>query len=145
MSTQAATDAVRTAVFLLLDGAVALPHPYAAGNPPRDVPVLEEVGNAEAPYIEIGAATTRPDDAHDKRGSLVTLSVHAWSSYRGFAEVEAVQRRVAELLDKRADVVVPGWTDVFFRVTDQRSMRDEDPLYRHGVTDVQVRLTQEED
>lgn len=148
MTTKAATDDVRAAVFGVLDGAVQLPSPFAPGNPARALPVLEEVGDAQAPYIEMGAASEVSDDTHSSRGAVVNLTIHTWSTYRGFAEIGAAQREIKALLDKVSDVPAlsaAGWRDVFIRVVDERSMRDEDPLYRHGVTDVEVRLTQEED
>lgn len=147
MTTKEATDDVRAAVFGLLDGEVAAPYPFAPGNPDRLLPVVEEVGDSVAPYIEIGSAFETSDDSHDKRGAVVSLSVHTWSEYNGFAEVGRVHKRIKEILDKRSDV--PGldadWEDVYVRVTSQQSMRDETSHFRHGVTDVQVRLTQKED
>lgn len=149
MSTREATDEVRAAVHDLIDGAVLVPSPFAPGNPDRAVPALEEVGDAVVPYIEVGAATEVRSDTHTSRGALVMLSLHTWSLYNGFAEIGAIHKQLKALLDKRSDVpalAAAGWTDVFIHVPMQRSMRDdENPQYRHGVTDVQVRLTQQED
>lgn len=143
MTSKAATDAIRAAVFELLDGAISVPSPYAAGNPDRVVPVVEEVGNTVAPYVEVGASVELPDDQHDVPGALVMLTLHTWSKYRGFAEIGGIHTRLKELLDKE-QIVVPGWDNVYARVQNQQAMRDEDPQYRHGVTDVQFRLTQQE-
>lgn len=90
--------------------------------------------NAPHPYITVGESTEVPDDAHDRRGTDSTVTLHIWSKYRGFAEALLILDELDRLLDQRggADPLpVDGYTRVFLTRESYQTVRDPDPDVRH--------------
>jgi hypothetical protein len=42
-----------------------------------------------------------PDDAHGAFGRQTVMTIHVWSEYQGFSEVNAIAYQIQELLDQQ--------------------------------------------
>ncbi|WP_116048606.1 DUF3168 domain-containing protein [Amycolatopsis palatopharyngis] len=99
-------------------------------------------GTATFPYLTVGQATEVPDDAHDAQGLAVTVTIHVWSKYKGFAEALAILGHVDRLLD-RQPLAVAGFTDVSVAREFHETLRDPDPQIRHIPVRFRIWLTKE--
>lgn len=88
---------VQAAVYAKLTGSAMLvallggPHVYD-GDAPE---------GAALPYIVLGGSIETPDNAHGAFGRETVQTVDVWSSYRGFAEVNAINSILQDLLDEQ--------------------------------------------
>ena len=96
--------------------------------------------------IVLGAATSRDDDSKTLRGHEDTITVHAWSDYRGAAEVErmleaidAVLHNGEAALNAVAELIASGWTVWSCRREFDDVLDDEDGKTKHGVARYRVR------
>lgn len=114
-----------------------------------DSPALADLGcgvydevpeGAAEPYLVLGEFDDQADDTHDRIGSLVTVTIHGWSAYRGYAELA----RCIDAADKalhRSRPAVEGYEDVSILVQSRQYQRDPDPDLRHGIARYEARLT----
>lgn len=100
---------------------------------PEDVPY---------PYVAIGDATEVPEDAHDRQGLAVTVTLHIWSRYRGYAEAAAILKEVDRILDRKP-LTVDGFHTVTVAHEFHQSLRDPDPQIRHIPVRYRIRLEEE--
>jgi hypothetical protein len=84
------------------------------------------------PYIVIGDAVETPANAHNEFGSRVAATIHAFSEYRGYAELLPIIDRLMSLLDHQA-LTIAGRDLVAIRHEQTVLMRDPDPDVRHAV------------
>lgn len=84
------------------------------------------------PFVVIGEAIEMPANEHGSFGSRVSCTIHVWSEYRGFAQVNTMLDCLVRLLD-HAPVVIGGRTLVAIRLEQILTLRDSDPDIRHGV------------
>ena len=84
------------------------------------------------PYLVLGEATSAPFDAKTEDGMTQTLTIHAWSRYRGLKETKEIMAAVAAALDDRA-LAVAGHTLALLRFEFGATFLDPDGLTRHGV------------
>lgn len=105
---------------------------------------VPEGDQASWPYVTIGEAIETPANAHTFIGRDTTITLHVWSRYRGFAEVNAVANRVTALLDHRPGVLDlgPGQYVTSLRFEFGQTLRDEDPEVRHAVCRFRIRTAQ---
>lgn len=103
--------------------------------------VFDEVPEpATFPYVSIGSITEAHDDAHDRQGLDVMVTLHVWSTASGFGEAYDVFAALDAALD-RVPLVVNGFTDVSIRNEDHQAVKDPDPDVRHISAQYRVTLT----
>lgn len=91
------------------------------------------------PYIVVGDTTANEFDTDTSSGADHTVTVHAWSRYRGRKEVKQIQRAIYEALH-RHDLAVTGAQTVTCDWQYAENFVDGDGLTRHGVTRFRVLL-----
>ena len=129
-----AAEPLQRAVYDLLTGSAALAE--------LGCEVYDEVPEGAAtPYLVLGEVDELADDTHTGLGSLVTITVHAWSRYRGYREVARSLDAVQVALH-RARPDVDGHRDVSITHDSTTYQRDPDPELRHGIGRYTARLTQ---
>jgi hypothetical protein len=84
------------------------------------------------PYIVIGDDTSVEWDTDDSIGSESTITIHAWSRYRGRKEVKEMLRAIYSALH-RAEFSVEGGYLVECGAEFQETFLESDGLTRHGV------------
>ena len=100
------------------------------GSPAR---VFDHVPQDSAfPYVVIGEATSGPFDGKTENGMEQTLTIHAWSRYRGLKEVKQIMAAVTASLDDQA-LAISGHTLVLLRFEFAATFLDPDGMTRHGV------------
>lgn len=92
-----------------------------------DVPV-----NTAYPYVVIGEETTSNNGTKTKDGLEHTLTIHAWSQYRGRREIKEIMKSVYENLHNTA-ISVSGATLVNIRQEFSTTLAETDGITRHGV------------
>lgn len=103
--------------------------------------VYDEVPEpAPYPYVSFGAITETTDDAHDRQGLDVTVTIHVWSKAPGMGEAYDVFAAVDAALD-RVSLAVAGFTDVSVRLDQAEAVKDPDPDVRHINAQYRVWLT----
>lgn len=84
------------------------------------------------PYVLIGEAIETPDNAHGQFGRQTVQTLHVWSEYAGFAEVNSIVYRVQELLDEQP-LAIAGLRHVATRFEFAQTLVDPDrPELRHA-------------
>ncbi len=87
--------------------------------------------NQAFPYIVIGDGTEITwDHMGGKRGYEVTMTLHIWSRYNGYAEALGILAELNRLLD-RAVLVVAGFATVQCAYEWSMPSRDPDGITRH--------------
>ena len=119
--------AVQQAVHTALTGDAALIALVPAARITDHVPQ-----DSAFPYISIGESSAGEWDSKDSDGMEQTLTVHAWSQYRGLKEVKQIMGAIVDALDKAA-LTVTGHDLVLLRFEFSDTMLDPDGLTRHGV------------
>ncbi len=84
------------------------------------------------PYVVIGEASSGPFDAKTQDGMEQTLTLHAWSRYRGLKEIKDIMAAVANALDQQA-LNLAGHTLILLHFEFGTTFLDSDGLTRHGV------------
>jgi len=84
------------------------------------------------PYLVIGDDTSVEWDADDFIGSDSTVTIHAWSQYRGRKEVKEMLRVVYNALH-RAEFAIEGGALIECSAEFQQTFVESDGLTRHGV------------
>lgn len=84
------------------------------------------------PYIIVGEAIETPDNAHGAFGRQTLQTLHVWSEYAGFAEVNAIVGVITELLDHQPLAIV-GARHVSTEFEFAQTLEDPDkPGLRHA-------------
>ncbi|MGH3933640.1 MAG: DUF3168 domain-containing protein [Pseudonocardiaceae bacterium] len=105
--------------------------------------VFDEVPiGAATPYVVIGDVTEDLSEAHDRYGIDATVTVHIWSTYRGYYEAAQILKEVDRLLH-RSGLSVSGFTNVSIAQEQHQFMRDPDPDYRHVMARYRIWLEKE--
>lgn len=95
--------------------------------------VYDDVAEKSAfPYVVVGEATSSPRGAHDRFGARSTVTLHVWSTYRGFKEALGVVDELIRLLDHQPLTIQDHHT-VAVRLQQTVTMRDPDADVRHAV------------
>lgn len=88
--------------------------------------------DATFPYVVVGEATGVDHDTDDTLGWDAEVTIHQWSRFRGYEEVERIQRQTDEALNRTEPVVVDGRIVTLHRVSVD-GVLDDDGLTRHGI------------
>lgn len=84
------------------------------------------------PYVHLGESIETPDNAHGAFGRETVMTLHVWSEYRGFAEVNSIAYRLQELLDEQP-LTITGCRHVATRFEFAQTLTDPDkPGLRHA-------------
>ncbi|GAA2609608.1 DUF3168 domain-containing protein [Actinomadura fulvescens] len=127
--TQAAIYAALTSDLLLMDMVNGV-----YDGVPEDVP---------RPYVLLGDAIETPDNAHGAFGRQTVQTLHAWSDYHGYAEVNAIAYRLQQLLDHQP-LVIAGHRHVVTRFEFAQTLTDPDqPGLRHAAVRFRIITSKE--
>lgn len=88
--------------------------------------------DATFPYEVVGEPTGVDHDTDTTLGWDAEVTLHQWSRFRGFEEVERIQRENDEALNRAEPVVVDGRIVTLHRVSVD-GVLDDDGLTRHGI------------
>lgn len=109
---------------------------------PRDAsPAVYDHVTQEAtfPYVVIGEPEGTEHDADDIQGWDFDIEIHQFSRFRGFEEVENIQRQLDDALHRAAPLVTDARVTTMHRVQ-TRAILDPDGLTRHGIHSFRVIL-----
>lgn len=106
-------------------------------------PVLDETGSAveiyddvpegaSYPYVVLGEETAVDVSAKDKDIFEHTLTIHAWSQYRGRRGIKAMMESIHDSLHNQS-ISVSGASLVNLRQEFQTTLLENDGITRHGV------------
>tara|TARA_R110001592_G_scaffold335837_1_gene620845 strand:+ start:526 stop:1263 length:738 start_codon:yes stop_codon:yes gene_type:complete len=102
---------------------------YSGSN----VSVFDDVPeDTSYPYVVIGEETTSNNGTKTKDGLEHTLTIHAWSQYRGRREIKEIMQSVYENLHNTAISVI-GASLVNIRQEFSTTLAETDGITRHGV------------
>jgi Protein of unknown function (DUF3168) len=124
--------AVQTAVWQAL-----------TADPPIGAGVYDRLPeNAPYPQIEITGGAQRDWSHAVVRGEQITVELHIWSRYNGFAEARSLMAQVRKRLDLQPLVLpVEGMTLVDLMYTTADLMLDVDMMTRHGIVRFNATVT----
>ena len=88
--------------------------------------------DATFPYVVVGDPVGVDHDTDDTLGWDAEVTIHQWSRFRGFEEVERIQRETDQALNRAEPTVVDGMIVTLHRVSVD-GMLDDDGLTRHGI------------
>jgi len=112
---------------------------YTALVAALDVPVFDNVPqNSPYPYVVVGDDTAVPWDTDDSLGTEATVTVHAWSQYRGRAEAKELLEQIYAALH-RQDIAVENAVTIESIAEFQQTIVESDGLTRHGI--IRFRIT----
>ena len=118
--------ALQKAVYGVLDAALS-------------VPVYDHVPQKTAyPYVVVGDDTSIPWDTDDSLGAESTVTIHAWSQYRGRAEVKGLLQQIYDALH-RQDIAIENAHTIESIAEFQQTIVESDGLTRHGI--IRFRIT----
>jgi hypothetical protein len=107
------------------------------------VPVYDNVpDNALMPYVVIGDDTLIDFDTDGKTGFEVTVTIHAWSNYRGRAQVKGLLGEIYFLLHRK-DYVIIGYTLIGSDCEFEETILESDGVTRHGIQRFRLFLIKE--
>lgn len=117
---------LQKAIFTTLSGSVN-------GMDGANVPVFDDVPEGtEYPYVVIGEETAANNGTKTLDGIEHTLTIHAWSRYRGRREIKEIMQSVYENLHN-TDISVSGASLVNIRQEFNTTLAETDGITRHGV------------
>ena len=117
---------LQKAVFTALSGNVT-------GLSGVNVSIYDDVPeNTSYPYVVIGEETASNNGTKTVDGLEHTLTIHAWSQYRGRREIKEIMQSVYENLHN-TDISVSGASLVNIRQEFNTPLAENDGITRHGV------------
>jgi len=84
------------------------------------------------PYVLMGEETTSNNGTKTLDGLEHTLTIHAWSQYRGRREIKEIMQSIYSLLHDSA-ITVAGASLVLIRQEFSTTLAENDRITRHGV------------
>ncbi len=105
-----------------------------AADPLNGAPAVYDhvVQNAAFPYEVVGEPNGVDHDTDDTLGWDAELTIHQFSRFRGFEEVERIQRENDDALNRTEPALVDGRIVTLHRVSVD-GVLDPDGLTRHGI------------
>ena len=88
--------------------------------------------NTSYPYVVLGEETAANNGSNTLDGVEHTLTIHAWSQYRGRREIKEIMESVYSLLHDSA-ITVSGASLVNIRNEFSQTLAENDGITRHGV------------
>jgi hypothetical protein len=117
---------LQKAIYSTLNGSVT-------GINGASVSVYDDIPeNTSYPYVVIGEETTANNGSKTLDGVEHTLTIHAWSQYRGRREIKEIMESVYSLLHNGA-ISVSGASLVNIRQEFSTTLAENDGITRHGV------------
>ena len=117
---------LQKSIFTALNGNVS-------GIGSANVPVYDDVPEGSVyPYVVIGEETATNNGTKTLDGVEHTLTLHAWSQYRGRREIKEIMQSVYEKLHNTA-ITVTGASLVNIRQEFSNTLEEQDGITRHGV------------
>ena len=117
---------LQKAIFTTISGNIT-------GMTSANVPVFDDVPEGTAyPYVVIGEETASNNGTKTLDGIEHTLTIHAWSQYRGRREIKEIMQSVYEKLHN-TDISVSGASLVNIRQEFNTTLAETDGITRHGV------------
>tara|TARA_R110002167_G_scaffold34895_2_gene111461 strand:- start:1149 stop:1553 length:405 start_codon:yes stop_codon:yes gene_type:complete len=117
---------VQKAIFTALTGSVT-------GLGAANVSVYDDVPeNTSYPYVVIGEETATNNGTKTLDGMEHTLTIHAWSQYRGRREIKEIMQSIYQSLHNTA-ITVAGASLVNIRQEFNTTLAETDGITRHGV------------
>ena len=112
---------------------------YGVLDSTLSVPVYDHVPqDTKYPYVVVGDDTSVPWDTDDSTGTEATVTIHAWSQYRGRAEVKALLEQIYGALH-RQDIAIEDVHVIESVAEFQQTIVESDGLTRHGI--IRFRVT----
>ena len=97
------------------------------------IPIYDDVPEGSVyPYVVIGEETATNNGTKTLDGVEHTLTLHAWSQYRGRREIKEIMQSVYEKLHNTA-ITVTGASLVNIRQEFSNTLEEQDGITRHGV------------
>lgn len=130
MSTQEAKGELSAAIYARLTGDATfialLAAPLIGTYAVFDFGAVPE--NQPMPYVTLGDADQKPDNAFGTRGYIVRYRIHIWDSqYGGFQKSEQIEARMNFLLDQKNQTTIPLATQKLIYLLFQDSSHLNDP------------------
>lgn len=117
---------LQKAIFSALDGNVT-------DGQGITISVYDDVPeNSTYPYVILGEETTANNGSITLDGVEHTLTIHAWSQYRGRREIKQIMESIYHLLHDAA-ITVSGASLVNIRHEFSTTLAENDGITRHGV------------
>ena len=131
--------AIQTAVFQRLRGYAPLADVLAAhgtlGGPAiyDDVPQAAKSEDSDAfPFVTVGEDTHNANDTDDSAGADSTITINAWSRFRGRSEVKEIQGLIYDALHRaELDLGALSLTTIEWEMSE--TIMENDGRTRHGV------------
>ena len=99
----------------------------------ENVSVFDDVPEGTPyPYIVIGEETAANNGTKTLDGIEHTLTIHAWSQYRGRREIKEIMQSIYENLHN-TDISIAGASLVNIRQEFNTTLSETDGITRHGV------------
>ena len=97
------------------------------------IPIYDDVPEGSVyPYVVIGEETATNNGTKTLDGVEHTITLHAWSQYRGRREIKEIMQSVYEKLHNTA-ITVTGASLVNIRQEFSNTLEEQDGITRHGV------------
>tara|TARA_R110000803_G_scaffold198432_1_gene262171 strand:+ start:249 stop:653 length:405 start_codon:yes stop_codon:yes gene_type:complete len=117
---------LQKAIFTALSG-------NTTGLSGANVSIFDDVPEGTAyPYVVIGEETAAENSTKTLDGQEYTLTIHAWSQYRGRREIKEIMQSVYQNLHN-TDITVSGASLVNLRQEFSTTLAENDGITRHGV------------
>lgn len=84
------------------------------------------------PFVRIGEETITDNSTKDLQGQVMTITIHAFSEYRGKREVKQIMDAIYDAMHDN-DMIVSGANLVNFRFEFMDIVTESDGITRHGV------------
>ena len=95
--------------------------------------VFDDVPEAtDYPYVVIGEDTMADSSAKDKDIFEHTLTIHAWSQYRGRRDIKVIMEQIHNALHNQV-ISVSGASLINIRQEFQTTLLEGDGITRHGI------------
>lgn len=90
--------------------------------------------NATMPYVKIGEVRVLPSTNKTTFGVEIIETIHVWSQYAGFSEINGIMDGIVAAFDLPLAVV--GYEVVLCGLNNAKTLTDPDGRTRHGVVDL---------
>ena len=119
------TSSLQTAIYGQLSGDSALTALVTG--------VFDDVPeNTNYPFVRIGEETILDNSTKDLQGQEITITIHAYSEYRGKREVKQILGAIYDALHD-SDMIVSNANLINFRFEFSDIVTESDGITRHGV------------
>lgn len=102
--------------------------------------------NQAFPYVTIGEANDGVYATYDRFGQEVTETIHVWSRYLGYAEINSIVNDIVRLLGNKdqSEVPVDNWGNVGVFYESTTTIVEPDGITRHAMVQVTFKVLQDD-